>query len=209
MATAARAHFLWVVPSAAGANLIFSDSLEPDSAELLLKIGHTECFTCSRDGKTAPAKFAQDNDVYKITDRVKESCLVGGVCRYGVLQKGGKEPFLLMYYAKALLGPVSPAQHKTPDMLALDVAPTKTTGTYEVRWQGKPLAKAEVVILTPGKAEASEATTDMQGQFKVPVTGKGVYGIRAKHIENRAGEVNGKKYQSVRHYATLTFVHDE
>src|SRR5262249_45028947 len=31
----------------------------------------------------------------------------------------------------------------------------------------------------------------------------GVYAIRVSHIESKTGEVDGKKYQEIRHYATL------
>ena len=33
----------------------------------------------------------------------------------------------------------------------------------------------------------------------------GVYAIRARHVEAKAGEQGGKKYKEVRYYSTLTF----
>src|SRR5947209_3311874 len=65
------------------------------------------------------------------------------------------------------------------------------------------LADAEVAILAPGAAKAEDVKTDTQGEFAVRVGRPGLYGLRARYTEARAGEQDGKKYDEARSYATL------
>ena len=55
-----------------------------------------------------------------------------------------------------------------------------------------------------GGTDFEEGKTDEKGRFTCKVTGTDLYSIRAKHVEAKAGEKDGKKYDGVRHYATLT-----
>ena len=58
----------------------------------------------------------------------------------------------------------------------------------------------------PGKDKPVELKTDKEGLFAMerPVK-SGIYGIRARYVEKKDGELDGKKYKEVRHYATFTF----
>src|SRR5262249_4528300 len=89
------------------------------------------------------------------------------------------------------------------DGLAVVRARRPTAGVFEVVWDGKPLPEAQVVVLVPGKEKPAELKADKDGAFTVPASQGGLYGIRARHIQDRAGEEDGKKYKEVRHYATL------
>ena len=211
----AKAHFIWIIPGKpeaekTTAQVIFSDSLQPDSPDLMAKIANTELFVRTTGNKTEPVKWSEGKDAYKVTLAGKGPATVGGVCQYGVIQRGKADPFLLAYYPKTLIGSApseSPHFQKAWDRLALEILPAKDRGkdTFLVLWQGKPLADADVVILSPGKEKSVECKTDKQGEFKVGQSEKGVYGIRVRHIESKEGEHLGKKYQSVRHYATYVF----
>jgi hypothetical protein len=210
----AEAHFIWIIPGKPEAEkvmaqVIFSDSLQPDSPDLLAKIAKTQLFVRTAEDKTEPVKWSEGKDAYTVTIS-KGPSAVGGVCKYGVVQFGKADPFLLVYYPKGLIGSTpgeTPLYQKAWDRLALEILPAKDRGkdAFVVFWQGKPLADAEVVILCPGKEKSAECKTDKQGEFKVDQSEKGIYGIRVRHIEAKEGEYEGKKYQTVRHYATLAF----
>jgi hypothetical protein len=92
------------------------------------------------------------------------------------------------------------------DRLPLEVVAAEGNAV-RVLWHGKPLAGAEVAVLGPGKEKAVEGKTDEDGRFRLgdAPPGPGVYGVRARHVEDKSGEHEGKKYTSVRHYATFTF----
>jgi uncharacterized GH25 family protein len=140
---------------------------------------------------------------------------VAAVCQYGVLQRDKSEPFLLNYYAKGFVGmhpALSPKElpgwfTQPWDKLPLEIVPLVGEGRLAVRvvWQGKPLAGAEYALLVPGEAKPTEGKTDADGKIKLaePLP-TGPYGIRVKHTEAKEGQLAGKAYKEVRHYATLT-----
>src|SRR5260370_11207217 len=108
IAGSAPAHFIWLVPQEdkGTALMIFSDTLEPDANVAIKKIAHTKLFARSGvKGEALPVKTDDAKDAYRVTvDRDAEGpVIVGGVCRYGVISKGKGDPFLLMYYPKAIL----------------------------------------------------------------------------------------------------------
>lgn len=201
----ARAHFIWIVPDGPDdttVKVVFSEGLEPDEAVPVDKIAATKL--CFRDptGRVAALDWHKGKHAYVVNLPDKNPALVGGVCKYGVLQRGHNKPFLLAYYPKLIRGELKPT--KPWDHLALEVIP-REGGRFQVLFAGKPVTGAEVVVLPPAAAGKETLTTDAQGEFKIQAVAPGLYGIRARHIEAKVGEHNGQKFESVRHYATLVF----
>ncbi len=214
LASAAPAHFIWLLPDSgkSGENptvrLVFSDQLAPDDADLLKKIKHTNVFVRGADGKTVPVKHTPGTMALDVALTGTGSRIVAATCRYGILQRGDSDPFQLTYHAKTVIGekaPVPPALARPVQELALDiVVVAKDRLVGQVLWQGKPLADAEVVLLVPGQEKNAVLKTDKNGEFPLAeARARGLYGIRAKYIEKRAGQEGGKKYTEARHYATL------
>jgi hypothetical protein len=197
----ARAHFIWIVPAADASHVqvIFSDSLQPDSPELLARIAHAR-LRVHQGGQATPVQWKKGENAYRL-DLGQGPQTVLATCPYGVIQRGSAEPFLLIYTAKACCGPLAVAGPVKPmDADGLEIVPSGKR-EFIVFWKGKPLAGAEVVVLGPN--EQSE-TTQSDARGAVSVGGKaGQYGLRAQHVEAVAGERDGKKYQQARHYATL------
>ncbi len=215
LALPARAHFVWIVPDkgAAGGSdalVIFSDDQQPDSKVPVTKIARTELFAVGPSATITPLKATEGKHAYRVAAPAKGPAVLAGVCRYGVVQKGKAEPFLLTYCAKALVGATlreAPEQFwKASGRLPLEIVPIEGKAMARVLYEGKPVADAEVVVTTPGKAEPTEYKTGADGTFKLArPEGDGLYAIRARHVLARAGEAGGKKYKEVRYYATLTF----
>ncbi|HYT94305.1 MAG TPA: DUF3386 family protein, partial [Gemmataceae bacterium] len=206
-AAPARAHFVWIVPEKETAALvIFSDSLQPDSDVPIAKIAQTELFARDTDNKTTTLKAMAAKDAYRVVAPAKGASLIGGVCRYGVIQRGKAEPFLLVYHAKTIVGNPPSGGWQPWDRLALQIIPVEGISRARVLWQGKPLRDAEVIVRAPGQDKEVERRTNEEGIVSLDkATAAGIYGIRARHSEMKAGEEGGKKYKEVRHYATLTF----
>lgn len=206
-AVPARAHFIWIVPAGDQGEIMFSEKLEPDQ-RVLKKIAGTQWFVRHPDGKTETVKWV-DGRVPTIKAAGKKPHVLTGICDYGVLQRGKDKPFLLQYYAAAPLGIADsswPGKLAEPwENLPLQILPARTAGQVQVFWQGKPLAEAEVVFVVPGKDEPVSAKTNKAGLIALPAdkSATGLVGIRARHVESRAGKQDGKDYQKVRHYATL------
>lgn len=189
-------HFIFIVPEGQGdtkAKVVFSEELEPDDAVNVELIGKTQLRAGNRELKMTKGEHAY------LVDLPGDARVIGGDCRYGVLQRGQSKPFLLMYYAKLVRGRVvdAPLANSPLEITA------KKTGRFVVLFQGKPAARAEVHLVAPKKKGPIE--TDENGEFELDVSQPELYGLRARHIEQASGEVEGKKYEEVRHYATLVF----
>jgi uncharacterized GH25 family protein len=209
----AQAHFVFILPveGSRKAQVVFSDTLKPDRAELLKKIAHTK-FSARVDGKDVAVKASMGKDTLDMTVPGEGPAWVVGVCDYGVSTRG-KEPILLTYYCKAIVGMNAPQKadffEQTFPSLKLDVvgvAPEKDGLKVKVLWEGKPLANAEVVLYVPGKDKPVEKKTDTEGVVKLEDPAKkGVYGIRAAHTVKKSGKLGDQEYAIQRSYYTLTF----
>jgi uncharacterized GH25 family protein len=201
----ARAHFIWIVPDGADGTrikVVFSDDLEPDEGVAVEKIAGTKLLARDAAGKAVKLESKKGEHAYRAGLPGKGEGLVGGVCKYGVTQRGEGKPFLLAYYPKMILGDVKEA--KPWDELPLEIVPLGG-GRFQVHFAGKPAADAEVSVLAPTADGKETLKADARGEFKIKSTAAGLYGIRARHIEAKAGEHEGKKYEEVRHYATWCF----
>ncbi|MEZ6120362.1 MAG: hypothetical protein R3C28_27835, partial [Pirellulaceae bacterium] len=82
------------------------------------------------------------------------------------------------------------------------------TLTLHVRWQGKPLADANVVY-QHGDDQA-ELSTDENGSLQIASPANQLLVFRVHHTASRAaGEFNGQPYQEERHYCTATVAASE
>jgi uncharacterized GH25 family protein len=198
----AQGHFVFIVPDASGgtAKVVFSDSLEPDENVPITRIANLKLFARDASGKSAPLDWTKGD--FALNTRIpSDARAVGGSCVYGVFQRGESKPALLMYHPKLIVGPLESA--KAWDKLPAEIVPTGA-GQFVFLSEGKPVADAEVTIMQPG-AERQKLTTDAKGEFKFAPKAGGTYAIYARHVEPKAGEHDGKKYDQVTSYATLVF----
>lgn len=199
-ATSAPAHFIWIVPdagSADSARVVFSDALEPDENVAIDKIAAVKLNLRDAAGKTLPVELKKDKNAFLFKTPAPGAAVVAGACEYGVLQKGAAKPFLLVYHPKWVRGNVHAAARV--DKSVFEIV-GKGEGNFVVLFEGKPLAGAEVNVM----GENETITANAEGAFKLK-SAAGLHGIRAKHVQARAGEAQGKKYDEIRHYATLVF----
>jgi hypothetical protein len=211
-ASPAFAHFVWVSiekdsSGQPAANVWFSELAEPDSADLLDKLGAIKVW-----GRTADGKPANVSVVKK--ELGSGGALVGSLpagvaslsshIHYGVLTRR-EQTFQLQYHAK-YLDFASPSWKTLArdEKLNFDIVPDvsgKQT-TLTVLFQGKPVAGAEVIIFDPTSAE-TQAKTDAAGKLPLPPTTKaGLYSIRAKWVV--PGKDGDKESPQTNHYTTLT-----
>ncbi len=189
-------HFIFIVPEGQGdgkAKVVFSEGLEPDEAVDVKLIGKTRLRV---DGKGV--SMTEGEQAYRL-ELPKGARVVGGECRYGVLQRGQSKPFLLMYYPKLILGSRLDAPRAD---LPLEIVATSKR-RFVVLFQGKPVSKAEVHVVAP--LTQGPIVTGEKGEFELEVNRSELYGLRARYIEQVSGEFGEKKYDEVRHYATLVF----
>jgi len=208
-ATRALAHFVFFVPDGDtdAVRAIFSDTLKPDGQVNIEKIDNTKLFVIDAEGNESALKWTLDKQgsFFAIAAPGNGTRIVAGVTDYGILQRGETRPFWLKYYPKTILGAIPSADKAAlGKRVPLEIIPIVEAGT--IRFQavvgGTPAVKTEISVLAPGDEKAQDLTTDEKG--RTPAFDKaGQYGVRLRYIESKSGEEQGKKYDELRHYATL------
>lgn len=212
----ARGHFIWIeAKPAAGKSpqveVYFCEAAHPGEKELIGKVAHTKAWLRDASGKKTDValKPAVENEHGVLTgaNPAAGPSSLEAFCDYGVYSHGGPG-ILVQYYAKHL--PVewlNDARLAKSESLRLDVVPRVADGklTILVTYDGKPVAKREVVVVDPA-GKRQDLLTDGDGNVVVSATTPGRYTIRAGNIEiDKGGERNGKKYVQTWHYSTLIF----
>ncbi|MCL6504630.1 MAG: DUF4198 domain-containing protein [Pirellulales bacterium] len=203
--TVAYAHFIWIVPEdqqGTSAKVVFSEDLQVDENVPIENIGGTRLRYRDAAGNAAALQLTLGEHAYLVDLPGEGTGVCGGVCQYGVIQRGQGRPFLLMYYPKFVRGPLRAAE--AWEELPLEILP-QGDGRFQVLFSGKPVPEAEVVAVTPAGEQAEPMQTGADGTFRLKLSMPGLYGLRARHVEAKSGEIDGRAYEEVRHYATLVF----
>ncbi|MBX9623109.1 MAG: DUF4198 domain-containing protein [Gemmataceae bacterium] len=202
----AQAHFAYLVPADDGSavKLVFSDTLDPDTKVNIEKVGGTKLTARDAAGKETALTMKKGEGFYEVAVPGTGPRVVYGVTDYGVLQKGDAKPFRLAYYPKAVVG--GPADKPVGGPLRAEILADGGAGKvrFRVLHEGKPVSGAEVSVLVPGSEKATrKAVKTDAGGYTEAFAASGRYGVNARVTEAQAGELAGKKYEEVRHYATL------
>ncbi|MDA1159766.1 MAG: hypothetical protein O2983_09170, partial [Planctomycetota bacterium] len=188
--------------------VFFGKAAEPDDPELLDRIIKAEAWSVGGRGKPETLSLSKGEDALNATlpEKLQQNAVVLKHT-YGVLTRG-QSSFLLNYYAKsypfALPGTWNVIGDK--ERLPLEITPTREGNTtiFQLTWRGEPSANNEIVIVGPRIKHKLEGTTDESGNFQYELPAAGVYSIRHKLTEAGQGTHNEEKYESIRHYTTLT-----
>ncbi|QDU64768.1 N-acetylneuraminate epimerase precursor [Planctomycetes bacterium Pan216] len=212
IASTARAHFVWIEANRAkdGYDVRAGFGHHGDwDAELADRIAKTKYTLVTADGKESPLAMPIDKEKGDFAADVtaEKPVAVFGILDYGVLDRGQGGPFLLRYYSKAMMGsPRAWKDVKAPKSQALDIVPSfsRSGPAVTVMLDGKPYADAEVHLYGPKDLE-EELKTDAEGKVALKVTEPGNYGIRVGRNIDKKGTFDGKAYDSIHEYATMTF----
>ncbi len=210
IASTASAHFAYIVRTGDGAKIqvIFSDTLEPDTKVSIDKIAATTLFAVNATGMQTPLKLSKGEHALLAETPDKDTMVIGGITDYGFHQSKHTQnkPVWLKYYPKAILGDVLAAEKvRLGDKVPLEIVAVVREGKlgFQALMKGKPLADADCGVVLPGEEKGIKTKTDAAGMIMARFDKAGKYGARVSHIEPIAGELSGKKYEEIRHYATL------
>ena len=204
----AAAHFVFVVPEAGGATakVVFSETLKPDADVEIAPIAALKLAARGADGRDAPLKLTPAEHAFVI-DLGGGARVVHGAIDYGVMQRGGSEPFLLAYHPKTLVGdPFDPKANAIGEAAPIEIVPVGRPGDVRLKVlvRGKPAEDVELIVLPPNGGKEQEVVTGPDGltpAFKE----EGRYGVWGRYFEDVKGEHGGKPYAQVRRYPTLVF----
>jgi hypothetical protein len=198
----ARAHFLWLtcerVQGKPEVRAFLSETPIPDLPEFLK---HIERSKITASGKVLG--WTKGENTFRVN--LPEPCpdVVDGLCDLGVMRRG-EATFRLIYTARVQVGSAPAAATEEPDHLRLRlVARPGRAPIVAVTFRGKPAAGA-VVKAFPDEGEPVELKADARGRLEYPPAAEGRAGLLAKWSEKEPGERDGKSYDEVRYYATLT-----
>jgi hypothetical protein len=208
IAGVSHAHFPFLVPDGpSSGKAVFADGPKPDAGGVPVdRIANTKVVVL-QDGKGVSVPLTLDKAANCYTFQVPGSGprIALGTTDYGVVQRGESKPFLLRYYSKAVFGDVPAPDKATAGPNApLELVPVLDAGKlrFKALAAGKPLARAEVTVVGAGDAKGKVVPTDDAGLTPGFAAG-GTFAAHVRLVEAKAGEHGGKKYDEVRHYATL------
>jgi hypothetical protein len=208
LASTAKAHHIWILPDSNGkpARAIFSDTLKPDAPRLLDNIGQTRLWLRDAESAESVGSWKREEDCFSIPLPPRAHA-IGGECIYGTeihdhRLRQDVQPYLLVYYPKALLGGAEAA--KPWPKLTLEIVPVVSDRSVrlQVLFKGQPAAGAEMIGFSPDGLRVSRSS-DKQGWSEVPLTAAGLYGFRTRVMEDKVGKHEGRTYWEIRHYASL------
>ncbi|WP_166831672.1 Kelch repeat-containing protein [Thalassoroseus pseudoceratinae] len=211
-ASIAQAHFIFLVPqSSAGdtkrVEVYFGEDASPADPSFLSYTEGMKTWFVGPKGEPTVLKINRTDESVSV-DLTKKQANRGVVIAthdLGVMDRGDAK-FRLKYYAKTgpVLGSKAWSKADCSKALKLDVVPkaTKDGVVLQVKFNGKPVVGSEVVASGPELADFN-GTTDKSGKVSIGLGKPGMYSIRAKHVEDEAGELDGKPYPETRHYTTV------
>lgn len=209
-AASAQAHFLFIaiveVPKGKQvAEVYFSDKAEAGDPQFIDKIAGTKLWVQVKPGQFEPLK------THKLKDRLSAplpdtgNLAVVGICEYGVLPR--KTPFLLRHFPKAITGTPTEVQKLKPFAdVPLEIVSKQENGKMHltVLKQGKPMPNAEIYTLAKDLS-GTKLKCDAAGSLTWAPPKAGWYMVYTSDFKKEAGTHQGKAYQEIRDFASLSF----
>ena len=201
---AARAHMVYLVPTADGAAaaVVFSDTLAADPKVSVARLHGLKLTARAGAGQESPVELDKADHQLTAAKGIGNAKVVYGSVVYGFASKA-ETPALLVYHPKYVAPGVTGKEAAVGDKCALEIVPVTVGGKtrFQLLAAGKPVEGGEGSVTRPdGKKEALK--TDKDG-FTAAFEPTGRYAATLRHTEAKPGEHEGKKYAEVKHFATL------
>lgn len=203
---AAHAHFPFIIPAQGGATgtLVMSETLTPDKKVSVGLLSGTPLVVRESDGTTHELIVPQASDgmdTLGLAFTGSGTRTVYGTFDLGVMARAGATPHQLIYHAKGVIGDPFDPSTVLGQPVPIEFAAEVGNHCYHLRLfiDGKPAANAPMhLIHEDGRDE--ELTTD--GDGRTPPLMPGRFGAWARHWVDAKGELDGKAFEQMRHYAT-------
>lgn len=211
---AAQAHFPWLDADDEGRVLVFFGESPTDRTyHMPESIADAAVVARAAEGEPAPVSLDAAEEEEFIGRRsakpaAKDAALEMS-CQYGIYHG-----MLLTYYAQHLPGKDAAAWNGAggSKLLKLQITPQASEDPRELRlvatWEGQPRQDVDVAVVDAAE-ETHEGKTNDKGEVVLKGVASGPLGVTANFMVDAEGELDGKKYTSAAHYATLTFAFGE
>lgn len=212
MSSVCSAHFLWIkevhVDGKPQGLLFFGESPKDETYHFPDKLAKTKLWSRAADGKQTEIETTSVDTEDRVGHlgalKDDKSPVLQSTQQYGIYGTA-----LLVYHPKHVRGTTAEEINAagTSKEQQLEIVPHVDGNDVEltILWDGKPLPEAEVSVIQ-GDKEPAEQKSDKDGHVAFKATGPGLVGVLASTMEKeKSGELDGKPYKGVMHYATLTF----
>jgi hypothetical protein len=209
--SSASAHFVWIESEEHGERVLVrsgfgeADGWDPDLIDRMRAVQFWLRTPAGLQPLDVPLDAKQRE--YRTEIAAERPCAILAKCDFGVVQLGGKAPSWLRYTAKSLVGPATAWADDRPsgDLRIELLATLERDHVRLTAWHlGQPLPDAKIKAATP-KGDRVELVTDSKGVARWPITGAGLYVCYVGTTVPKTGQRDGKPYETVKDYATLTF----
>lgn len=208
-ATTAQAHQVWLENAGGGQVRLhfgeFNDNLRETSPGALDKFKGVPVLEqrAGTASQKVEGKLTKDAFAYTVTGNADT---LFAAATYPLIDRS-KRNLPAMYWQPSARWVASLAQPVAPGQ-ALDLVPTGKPGQLKVVFNGNPLPKAKVQLVSPaGWSREAESAADGTVDFLTPW--KGQYVAEVHHIDKTPGEAQGEKYGEASYVTTLSFVQAE
>lgn len=211
-ASTSLAHFLWIDSKAAEVGLeVLAGFGEPEGwdPEMVDRIKSAKYWIRGANRELQPLELTLDSEKGKYRAKIAGTppTAILGVCDMGVVSFGKGKPFWLRYTSKELVGaPGRWNDVKASEPNRIEVLATRDGNGIRLTTihLGKPLADATIKAFPP-KGDKIELKTDSSGTARWSITQSGRHQLYVGGTVAGAGEHDGKTYDNIKDYATLTF----
>jgi uncharacterized GH25 family protein len=204
---AAHAHFVfvYVTDDRGEVRVVFGHGPTPDPKTFPTRAEKTALTARSADGKDAAPKMEKGDGNFFKAKLDGKPVVVFGTTEAGVTQREGADPTLTTYYPKVLVGDPFAKSAEVGKAVAVELVPVKDGEKvrFKVLAGGKPVEGVEVTVGVPGKDEESDPVKTDKDGLTPAFAEHGRYAVAARVVEDKPGELDGKKYKAVRRIATL------
>jgi len=210
---AASAHFVWIGSTSKDGKVIVTSGfgeVGEYEAKYADRIKQAKYWAEDASGKKTPLTMTLDaNQGEYRGEATGKPSVIFATCDYGLFQRGNGPAGHLMYTAKRIVD-ASPTfkDPKPRKELRVEILAEFTADKAKLRviHHGKPAADAEIKFFGPND-KGGTLKTNAEGFAEWKLEAPGEYSCYVGRNVEKSGELDGKKFQTERDYATLTFKH--
>jgi uncharacterized GH25 family protein len=207
LTAAAHAHFVFVYATddKGEVRVVFGHGATPDPQTFPTRAEKTALTARPADGKDAALTLEKgDGNFYK-AKLVGKPAVVFGTTEAGVTQRGDADPTLTTYHPKVIVGDPFAKTAEVGKAVPVELVPVKDGGKvrFKVLAGGKPVEGVEVTVGVPVQDEEGDPVKTDQDGLTPAFAEFGRYCVAARQVDDKPGELDGKRYKAVRRIATL------
>lgn len=208
LSSGAHAHQIWLEQTPKAASLYFGEydrNLRESSPGYLDKIAAPSIMLINGNSERA-LTFNRTDNALVLSAPANEGKSIYAEERAFPISEYKKDDKLVRF-ARILGARLVTSEAVQIPKLTLDLVPTGKKGEFKVYYKNQPQAKTKVGAIAQS-GWSREARTDEQGVVKFDLPWQGTYVLEVRHVDQSAGERDGKPYDFTNYMTTLSLTNE-